>query len=60
MRLEIQGKKQIAAQNMTTLRHFALNIVRRDSERKVHVANSRKRAGFDRNYRVELLTGVGE
>ncbi len=49
LRLEIQGKKQIAAQNMTTLRYFALKIVRQESERKVGVANSRKRAGFDRN-----------
>lgn len=49
-----------AAQNMTTLRHFALNIVRQDSERKVGVANSRRRAGFDRNYLVKLLTGVSE
>lgn len=49
-----------AAQNMTTLRHFALNIVRQDSERKVGVANSRKRAGFDRNYLVKLMTGVSE
>ncbi len=45
---------------MTTLRRFALNIVRRDSERKVHVANSRKRAGFERSYLVKLLTGVSE
>lgn len=49
-----------AAKNMTTLRHFALNIIRQDSERKVGVANSRKRAGFDRNYLIKLLTGVSE
>lgn len=48
------------AQNLATLRHFALNIVRQDSERKVGVANSRKRAGFDRNYLIKLLTGVSE
>jgi predicted transposase YbfD/YdcC len=48
------------AQNLATLRHFALNIVRQDSERKVGVANSRKRAGFDRNYLIKLLTGAGE
>ena len=44
------------AQNMTTLRHFALNLVKRDGKRKVGVANSRKRAGWDRNYLLSLLT----
>lgn len=48
------------AQNLATLRHFALNIVRQDSERKVGVANSRKRAGFDRSYLITLLMGVSE
>lgn len=48
------------AQNLATLRHFALNIVRQDRERKVGVANSRKRAGFDRNYLIKLLTGASE
>jgi predicted transposase YbfD/YdcC len=47
------------AQNLATLRHFALNIVRQDGERKVGVANSRKRAGFDRSYLIKLLTACG-
>lgn len=46
------------AQNLATLRHFALNIVRQDRERKVGVANSRKRAGFDRSYLIKLLTNA--
>ncbi len=44
------------AQNMTILRHFTLNLIKRDSNRKVGVANSRKRAGWDRNYLLSLLT----
>ena len=44
------------AQNMATLRHFALNVIRRDKARKLGVANSRKRAGWDLNYLVSLLT----
>ena len=47
-----------AAQNMTTLRHFALNIIKQDKERPLGVANSRKRAGWDRSYLIELLTNV--
>ena len=46
------------AQNLATLRHFALNIVRQDSERKVGEANSRRRAGFDRSYLIKLLTNA--
>jgi predicted transposase YbfD/YdcC len=47
------------AQNLTTLRHFALNLVKQDTTRKVGIANARKRAGWDRNYLLELLTGAG-
>lgn len=46
------------AQNLTTLRHFALNIVKQDPARKLGVSNSRKRAGFDRKYLIQLLTAV--
>jgi predicted transposase YbfD/YdcC len=46
------------AKNLATLRHFALNIVRQDRERKLGVANSRKRAGWDRGYLIKLLTNA--
>jgi len=52
--------RRILRKILATLRHFALNIVRQDADRKVGVANSRKRAGFDRNYLIKLLTGVSE
>jgi hypothetical protein len=44
------------AENMTTLRHFALNVVKQDGERKVGIATCRKRAGWDRSYLIKLLT----
>lgn len=44
------------AQNLATLRHFALNMVRQDRDRELGVANSRKRAGWDRSYLIKLLT----
>ena len=47
------------AENMTTLRHFALDIIKSDTKRKLGVANARKRAGWDRNYLIELLKGAG-
>jgi predicted transposase YbfD/YdcC len=46
------------AQNMTTLRHFALNIVKQDKSRRLGVANTRKHAGWDPNYLITLLTGA--
>lgn len=46
------------AQNMTTLRHFALNIVKQDKNRKLGIANTRKHAGWDPNYLITLLTGA--
>ena len=49
-----------AAQNMTILRHFSINIVKCDKNRKLGVANSRKRAGWDRGYLLELLEGAAE
>ena len=55
---EARHRARNTAQNMTTLRHFALNILKRDSTRKIGVANSRKRAGWDRNYLIQLLTGA--
>lgn len=47
------------AQNMTILRHFALNVIKQDKTRKIGVANSRKRAGWDRRYLIKLLIESG-
>jgi predicted transposase YbfD/YdcC len=46
-----------AAANMTTLRHFALALVRNDPNRKLGVANTRKKAAFARNYLISLFAG---
>jgi predicted transposase YbfD/YdcC len=55
---EARHRARNTAQNMTTLRHFAINIIKRDGERKLGVANCRKRAGWDRNYLIKLLTAA--
>jgi predicted transposase YbfD/YdcC len=44
------------AQNFTTLRHFALNLIKGDKGRKLGVANTRKRAGWDHAYLLQILT----
>lgn len=53
---EARHRARNTAQNMATLRHFALNVIKQDKARKLGVANSRKRAGWDRDYLVSLLT----
>jgi len=54
---EARHRAPNTAANMTTLRHFALNLIKADKRRKLGVANARKRAGWDRSYLVSLLTG---
>jgi predicted transposase YbfD/YdcC len=54
---EARHRAKNTAANMTTLRHFALNLIKADKTRKLGVANARKRAGWDRTYLVSLLTG---
>jgi predicted transposase YbfD/YdcC len=56
---EARHRAKNAAANMTLLRHFALNIIKNDRSRKLGVANSRKRAGWDRGYLLRLLCIVG-
>jgi len=55
---EARHRARNTAQNLTTLRHFALNIVKQDRSRKVGVATARKRAGWDRAYLIKLLTNA--
>ena len=55
---EARHRARHAAENMTTLRHFALNIIKSDPDRKLGVANTRKRAGWDRSYLIKLLTNA--
>jgi predicted transposase YbfD/YdcC len=55
---EARHRAKNTAQNMTTLRHFALNIIKSDPDRKLGVANTRKRAGWDRDYLIKLLTNT--
>lgn len=54
---EARHRARNTAANFTTLRHFALSLVKQDATRKLGVANSRKRAGFDRRYLISLLHG---
>jgi len=45
------------AQNMAVLRHMALNLLRREAGHKRGIKARRKRAGWDRDYLFQVLTG---
>jgi predicted transposase YbfD/YdcC len=53
---EARHRARHLAENFTTLRHFAINLLKRDPDRKLGVANSRRRAGWDHNYLLRVLT----
>jgi predicted transposase YbfD/YdcC len=55
---EARHRAKNTAENMTLLRHFALNIIKNDTSRKLGVANSRKRAGWDQAYLLSLIASV--
>lgn len=52
---EARHRARYLAENLTTLRHFALNLLKRFPDRK-GVANARKRAGWDHEYLLRILT----
>jgi predicted transposase YbfD/YdcC len=44
------------AENFTTLRHFALNLIKRFPERRIGIAGTRKHAGWDHDFLLAILT----
>ena len=50
-------RKGFAAENLSVLRHMALNLLRREKTLKVGIANKRLKAGWDPEYLHKVLTG---
>jgi len=50
-------RKEKGAQTFTVLRHIAFNLLRREPHHKRGIKARRKRAGWDRDYLVQVLTG---
>jgi hypothetical protein len=50
-------RKDRGAQTFSVLRHIALNLLRRESQHKRGIKARRKRAGWDRDYLLQVLTG---
>jgi predicted transposase YbfD/YdcC len=50
-------RKDKGAQTFSVLRHIALNLLRRENSHKRGIKARRKRAGWDRGYLLQVLTG---
>jgi predicted transposase YbfD/YdcC len=50
-------RKDKGAQTFAVLRHIAVNLLRREPRHKRGIKARRKRAGWDRDYLVQVLTG---
>lgn len=53
---EARHRARNLAHNMTTLRHFSLNLLKRFPDRRIGIAGTRKRAGWDRTFLLRILT----
>jgi len=49
-------RKDTGAQTFSVLRHIAVNLLRRESQHKRGIKARRKRAGWDRDYPLQVLT----
>lgn len=49
-------RKEKGAQTFSVLRHIALNMLKRESQHKRGIKARRKRAGWDRDYLLQVLT----
>jgi predicted transposase YbfD/YdcC len=53
-----RARKDNAPLNLAMMRRLALGLLKRNKTRKVGVASKRLIAGWDRNYLIEVLTGL--
>ena len=52
---ESRIRKGHSAENFAVMRHFAINLLKQDKLTKLGVKNKRLKAGWDDEYRVNLL-----
>jgi len=50
-------RKDYGPENMATLRHIALNLLKQDKSIKVGIKSKRKNAGWDERYLLKVLNG---
>jgi predicted transposase YbfD/YdcC len=54
---ESRVRKGNGPQNFAVLRHIALNLLRREDTAKISIRAKRKKAGWDNDYLLKVLTG---
>lgn len=55
---ECRVRKGYAAQNLATLRHIAVNLLKQEKTAKVGTKSKRLRAGWDEDYLLKVLSGL--
>jgi len=55
---ECRVRKGYAAQNLATLRHIAVNLLKQEKTARVGVKTKRLRAGWDEGYLFKVLSGL--
>lgn len=55
---ECRVRKGHGAENLSRLRHMALNLLKQDESVKVGIKNKRLRAGWDNEYLLKLLNSI--
>ncbi len=51
-------RKDHGAQNLATLRHIALNLLKQETTAKIGVKNKRLKAGWNEEYLLRVLGGL--
>ncbi len=55
---ESRVRKNNGPENMATMRHIALNLLKHDKTAKIGVKGKRLKAGWDNNYLAKILSGL--